>query len=78
MRDYRYHPVFGILTDPMDIAIFDRQEAVAEQERLYLESLYAAEEEAYWKAMEEAMYEAQWNEYWMSLLEENEIITEST
>ena len=26
-KDYRMHPVFGILTDPEEIAIFDRQQA---------------------------------------------------
>lgn len=78
MKDYRYHPVFGILTDPEDIAVFDRQLREKEYMEAYLEAEYRAQEEAYYKAMEEEMYNLQWGEYWMDLLQENEIITEST
>lgn len=76
MDDYRLHPVFGRLTDPFEIAVFDRQQEREEYERQY-EAQHAAEEKAYYRAMEQEMYEMQFAEYWMGLLEENEMITES-
>ena len=76
MSDYRLHPVFGVLTDPEEIRIFDRQQA-EDVEKAYWEAQQQMEEEAYWRAMEEEMYNSQWEEYWMELLQENEAITES-
>ena len=37
-KDYRIHPIFGILTDPEEIAIFDRQQAEEDMERVYIEA----------------------------------------
>ena len=76
MEDYRIHPAFGILTDPEEIRIFDRQQA-EDVEKAYWEAQQQMEEEAYWRAMEEEMYNSQQEEYWMELLQENEAITES-
>lgn len=76
MDDYRLHPVFGRLTDPFEIAIFDRQQEREEYER-QCGAQHSAEEEAYYRAMEQEMYEMQFAEDWMRLLEENEMITES-
>ena len=59
-KDYRMHPVFGILTDPEEIAIFDRQQAEEDMER------------AYWEAQQQAEYEY----YWMLFMQENEMITD--
>lgn len=76
MSEYRIHPVFGILTDPEDIAVFDRQQAEEDMEKAYWEAQQQAEEEAYWRAMEEDMYNLQWGEYWIDLMQENEMITD--
>ena len=46
MSEYRIHPVFGILTDPEDIAVFDRQQAKKDSEQAYLEAQQQAEYEA--------------------------------
>lgn len=75
-KDYRIHPVFGKLTDPEEIAIFDRQQVEEDMEKAYWEAQQQAEEAAYLRAMEEEMYNLQWGEYWMGLLQENEIITD--
>ena len=81
MGDYRIHPAFGILTDPEEIRIFDRQQAEEDMEKAYWEAqeqaAYRAYEEAAYRAYEEAYYQAMYEYYWMSLMEENEIITES-
>ena len=74
-KDYRISPIFGILTDPEDIAVFDRQQAEKDMEKAYWEAQQQAEEEAYLRAIEEEMYNLQWGEYWMGLMEENEMIT---
>jgi hypothetical protein len=76
MSDYRIPPVFGRLTDPFEIAVFDRQQEREEYEKYY-EAQHAAEEKAYYRAMEQEMYEMEFAEYWMGLLEENEMITET-
>lgn len=55
MSEYRIHPAFGILTDPEDISVFDRQQAEKDTEKAYWESQQQAEEEAYLRAMEEEM-----------------------
>ena len=44
-KDYRMHPVFGILTDPEEIAIFDRHQAEEDMERAYWEDQQQAEYE---------------------------------
>ena len=54
MVEERWHPVFGRLTDPVDIAIFDRQQEKDEYEKAY--ARYADLE--YEKAMQEE-YERQ-------------------
>ena len=77
MSDYRIHPIFGRLTDPFEIAVFDRQQEREEYENRLYEAQHAAEEEAYYRAMKQEMYEMQFAEDWMGLLEENEMITES-
>lgn len=38
MSEYRIHHAFGILTDPEDIAVFDRQQAEEDMERAYMEA----------------------------------------
>jgi hypothetical protein len=76
MSEYRISPIFGKLTDPEEIAIFDRQQAEEDMEKAYWESQQQAEEEAYYRAMEEEMNNLQWGEYWMELLYENEMITD--
>ena len=76
MSEYRIHPIFGILTDPEDIAVFDRQQAEEDMEKAYMEAQQQAQEEAYLRAMEEEMYNLQWGEYWMGLMKENEMITD--
>ena len=54
MKEERWHPVFGRLTDPEEIAVFDRQQAREEYENAYQK----AWEEEYEKAMQEE-YERQ-------------------
>lgn len=72
MSDYRLHPIFGKLTDPEEIAIFDRQQ----EERAYLEAQQQAEHEAEMRAQEEAYHQAEYEYYWMLFMEENEMITD--
>lgn len=53
MSEYRIDPVWGVLTDPRDIAVYDRQQEEREIEREYLESEYRRMEEEYWRQQEE-------------------------
>lgn len=76
MSEYRIDPAFGILTDPRDIAIFDRQQAEKDMERLYWETQQQAEYEAEMRAYEESYYQAEYEYYWMLLMQENEMITD--
>lgn len=46
-------------------------------EKAYLEALHEAEHEAEMRAYEEEYHQAEYEYYWMSLMEENEIITEA-
>lgn len=54
VQEVRYHPVFGKLTDPEEIAIFNRQQAEDE----LLKAYERAAEEATQKALEEAYYKS--------------------
>lgn len=45
MKEYREHPIFGRLTDPEDIMVFDRQQARGDFDK--------AQQRAYEEAMEE-------------------------
>lgn len=76
MSEYRIHPTFGILTDPEEIAIFDRQQAEKDIEKVYWEAQQQAEHEAEMRAYEEAYYQAEYEYYWMLLMIENEMITD--
>ena len=79
MSEYRIHPAFGILTDPEDIAVFDRQQERAyweARERAYLEAQQQAEYEAEMRAQEEAYHQAEYEYYWMLFMQENEMITD--
>ena len=66
-KDYRIHPVFGKLTDPEEIAIFDRQQEREEYERMaekyYQKEMEKAEERAYYRAMEDEYLNAIWIHY---------------
>ena len=55
----RWHPVFGRLTDPEDIAVFDRQQARDEYER----ACQKAWEDEYEKEMEKQYQEQMEKEY---------------
>lgn len=76
MSDYRISPIFGILTDPEEIAVFDRQQAEEDMEKAYLEALQQAEYEAEMRAYEEAYRQAEYEYYWMLFMQENEMITD--
>ncbi len=77
MSDYRLHSAFGILTDPEEIRIFDRQQAEEDMERAYWEAQEQAAYEAEMRAREEEYYQEMYEDFWMGLVKENEIITES-
>lgn len=77
MENYRLHPVFGILTDPDDIRIFDRQQEQEMYEKMYEEMYEEMLEDIRRQEYEEMYDEAMYFDYWMSLMYENEIITES-
>jgi len=76
MSKYRISPVFGILTDPEEIAKFDRQQAEEDMERAYMEAQQQAEYEAEMRAYEEAYHQAEYEYYWMLFMQENEMITD--
>ena len=75
-KDYRISPIFGILTDPEDIAVFDRQQAEKDMEKAYWEAQQQAEYEAEMRAYEEAYFQAEYEYYWMLFMQENEMITD--
>ena len=50
-QEERWHPIFGRLTDPEDIMVFDRLQA----EKEYDKAMQKAMEDEYNKAMEKAM-----------------------
>ena len=75
-KDYRISPIFGILTDPEEIAIFDRQQVDEDMERAYMEAQQQAEYEAEMRAYEEAYHQAEYEYYWMLFMQENEMITD--
>ena len=77
MKDvYRLHPVYGVLTDPYEIDVLDKQEEREMYERMQERMYYEQMEEEH-RAYEAAMQEAMYFDYWMSLVIENEMITES-
>ena len=75
-KDYRISPIFGILTDPEDIAVFDRQQSEKDMEKAYWEAQQQAEYEAEMRAYAEAYSQAEYEYYWMLFMQENEMITD--
>lgn len=75
MSEYRIHPAFGILTDPEEIAIFDRQQAEKDMEKSYWEAQQLAEYEAEMDWVN-YLFEQCYEYYWMFLMIENEMITD--